>query len=633
MLKFFAFILLLAYSFSGNSQDLSENGFYGEIFEGLEYPIAAQEAKYDLNNLDLNTLLTCSFLNHLEAARLLEHKNRFGEWRCVEELQSCTFLRIGQIDSLRCMVFVANNYFPSSKLANKFQAYLACRYLQKDTFATQQFPDLLAIRTQFKFQFDDLKSFNFSAERDAGEAWIYKNSPHPVDYCAFTFSGLNKSSSIRYFVGDYEVLFGYGLGLYQGYLLSSRNAWNGIQASAQLFKAHTSMRENGYCEGLAIEWNRKNLTVGAFMSYRKLDNSAPKAIIGLSQVSQSSGLHVTTASREARQSIPFYQCGIESKWTHKNGAIAAYLLAHILPTHPLSIDERLYGFSWSTPFLQAGLSAHYTIRNTYLQAEALLDNQKNFKYQIKLIHPFYGGDLYCGLDDNRLQSFNWGTVPGTLNEGARSWNINWQSPLFLRASKVNIGFFQMRNGYFKKDQLAEQGVLQFRCEHALTKKQVLIFTWQERWDNGVWESSGEHFSKRMDNHKRVFAIGAKSEEVGLGSFSWLVQMSIGKDNRMNGLLSSCKQKFRLRYLPGNWIIDCQFYQIKDYANRMYLVQSDWPGTMMQTAYSGDGIRAQINWKFPIHKNIDLSCFLGNKWQFSPVFSRSFFGLLALQMRV
>ncbi|MEY2898196.1 MAG: hypothetical protein RL138_249, partial [Bacteroidota bacterium] len=278
MLKFFAFILLLAYSFSGNSQDLSENGFYGEIFEGLEYPIAAQEAKYDLNNLDLNTLLTCSFLNHLEAARLLEHKNRFGEWRCVEELQSCTFLRIGQIDSLRCMVFVANNYFPSSKLANKFQAYLACRYLQKDTFATQQFPDLLAIRTQFKFQFDDLKSFNFSAERDAGEAWIYKNSPHPVDYCAFTFSGLNKSSSIRYFVGDYEVLFGYGIGLYQGYLLSSRNAWNGIQASTQLFKAHTSMRENGYCEGLAIEWNRKNLTVGAFMSYRKLDNSAPKAI-------------------------------------------------------------------------------------------------------------------------------------------------------------------------------------------------------------------------------------------------------------------------------------------------------------------------------------------------------------------
>jgi hypothetical protein len=293
----------------------------------------------------------------------------------------------------------------------------------------------------------------------------------------------------------------------------------------------------------------------------------------------------------------------------------------------------MYNFPWSTPFLQAGLCAHYTIRNTYLQAEALLDNQKNFKYQVKVIHPFYGGDLYCGLEDNRLQVFNWSSVPSALNEGARSWNINWQSPLFLRASKVNIGFFHLWNDRFNKDQIGEQGIVHFQCEHSLTKKQILVFTWQERWDIGVWESSGAHFSNRTDNHKRVIAIGAKSEEVGLGSFSWLVQMSIGNDNHINGLLSSCKQKFRLRYLPGTWIIDCQFYQIKDYANRMYLVQADWPGTMIQTAYSGDGIRAQINWKFPFAKNIDLSCSLGKKWQFSPLINRSFFGLLALQMRV
>ena len=54
---------MLAYSFSVYSQDEPENGFYVGAFEGLEYANPTLEAKYDLNTIDLNTLLTFSFLN------------------------------------------------------------------------------------------------------------------------------------------------------------------------------------------------------------------------------------------------------------------------------------------------------------------------------------------------------------------------------------------------------------------------------------------------------------------------------------------------------------------------------------------------------------------------------------------
>ncbi len=633
MLKLFAFFLLLAYSFSVYSQDEPENGFYAGAFEGLEYSIPNLEAKYDLNTIDLNTLLTFSFLNSQDAARLLEHKKRFGVWRCVEELQTCTFLRSGQMDSLKSMVFVAKNYFPSSKPANKFQANLACRYLQKDSFTAQQLPDLLAIRTQFKFQFDDLKSFNFSAERDAGEAWIYNKSPHPFDYCAFTFSGLNKSSSIRYFVGDYEVLFGYGLGLYQGYLLSSRNAWNGIQASAQLFKAHTSMRENGYCEGLAIEWNRKNLTVGAFMSYRRLDNNLLNKQISASQAFQSNGVHVSGNSQAARQSVAFYQLGTEIKYTLKQGAVAGYLLAHVMPNNVLLVTNNVFLFSRQRPLMQSGLCGHATIFRTYFQAEILWDNFNNMKGQLKMVHPFYGGDLYLSVDDFSQQQFNLISSPSALTPRSRSININWQSPLFLKSCKVNVGGYYKCATILRKDEASAQSVLHLRCERALSKKQMLVFTWQERWDYGVWSPTMDYFPKREDFHSRYITVGAKSEETGLGAFSWFVEMSLSNGNKVDGVLSSCRQKFRLRHVPGTWNVECLFYQIKEYQNRMYLLREEWPGSLIQTAYYGDGLQTQISTKVPFFKHADVSLFLGKKWQFSPSVIHTSYLLVSIQIRV
>lgn len=633
MLILFGLLFFIACSYSTYSQEMPENGLNMGLLEGYEFVLPASEAKVDLNKIDQNTLLSFYFLSPMQVEQLLRHRQRFGEWKCVEELQSCDFLRGTQIDSLRSLVEVPMSYFPTTKPNAKFQAYWMCRYLQQDSMDIRNFSAKLGLRTHYRWQLNDLSAFHLTAERDAGEKWLYKKSYHPFDYCTMSLNCQSKSSRLHYILGDYEVLFGYGLGLYQGYLLASRTAWSGIQASTTLFKSHTGMRENGFCEGAALEWNLKRLALGVFVSYRRLDNNSQKSQISLSQAFQSSGLHLSSAGQEARQSVPFYQAGAELKYSMKQGLVAGYLLSDVMPLHQLILAEHVFDFSWKSPFMQAGVCGHYTFRNTYVQAECVIDNYQNFKYQIRLIRPFYGGDLYVGFDDCSRQVFNFISLPTALNASARYWNMNWQSPFFLKSSKVNIGCSYQQNDRLLKDEPFAQGIVYFRCERALTKKQTMVFTCQERWDMGVWGIETAHFPNRSDNHRRVVAIGAKSEELGLGTFSWLVEMSLGKAQAINGVLSSCKQKFRLRHIPGTWNIECQFYQIKDYQNRMYLLHEDWPGTMIQTAFSGDGIRGQISWKFPFSKSMDFSCYLGKKWQFSPMARQSLYGLLSIQLRV
>lgn len=612
MLTALFLLLLLCFASPVVGQDILLDNTLSDQSENVEFVSTLAETKFDLNRMEEASLLSIACLSTDDIQGLLRHKKIFGEWRCMEELQSCSFLRSGQLDTLRLLCTVANEYFPLTKAMHQWQIAFSTRLQHMDTAVRPYSLLALSARTQFKLHLGEQLNLTIGLERDAAEPWLYRKSLHPVDYGTFTLCGINKSASLRYYLGDLEVLFGYGLSLYQAFMLSGRLSWNGIQGASQMFKAHQGMRENGYCEGIAMEWNRNRLCLGAFVSYRRLDNGSLSNQLTFSQAFQSSGLHTTNRLQAARQSVPFGQAGLEAKWNFATSSILAYGLAHVFPEHVLlSSDHRLL-LPAKTILVQAGLCGAFQFKKAYVQTELVADNFSNLKYNLKLIYPFFSGDLYISWDDASRQYESRAPSTSFVVDGSRALLVNWQSPTFLRASKVSIGLFMEKEHLLQP--MAYDAINRFniRLERALSKKQSVVLSWQERYDLGTWIDKGNNFPARENRCRRVLGFSAKSDEVGFGTFSFQLHVSLSENNMPTGVLSSCSQRFRSAYLPGNWQIDLLAFQIKSYDNRMYILRQEWPGSFLNTSYSGDGMQGQVSCKIAVNRNCDFIIFLGRK---------------------
>ena len=301
---------------------------YEDLYEAL--------LLFYLNPLDINLanadeLRSLNLLSELQIQKIVEHRNKFGNFLSLYELQTVDELDPQHIKLLLPFVTISNRLSTSdisdifSRATDHFLVLRTEQTLEQARGYTDSSflgsPQKLYAR--YRLQHPKDFSLGFIMEKDQGE-------PNIADYTTFHFQLQNKGHFKNIILGDYHLQFGQGLILSGGYaagkgsepIYTSRRSDLGI-------RAHNSVLEGGFLRGAAASYQWQKLTLTGFASHTKRDASLNTEVDEREDVFSSlliSGLHRTENEIAKKGNIAETNYGMNVKMQLNGGHIGFTVL-------------------------------------------------------------------------------------------------------------------------------------------------------------------------------------------------------------------------------------------------------------------------------------------------------------------
>ena len=336
---------------------LKEDQSYDEVQERL-LQLALNPT--DINLADEEKLREIGLLTEIQIQKLLEHRRISGPLVSFYELQTIAgfdeqtirllapFLRFADRDFFgwkglgRRMVSEKNNFL---LLRNDG---LVTRDGNKKIFGSPK-RSLVRFRSQHPRDF----SFNFTAERDAGERfkWNPANGYLGFDFTSASLRVVEKGRLQNLVIGDYNVGFGQGLVMGTGFGVGKgAETITSVRQGYMGFRPYTSLNENGYFRGVAASFMiNKAVSVDGFYSSVKRDGDKRMAADSSYFIHSllTTGLHRTEEEIISRKNFREGNIGIALRFKVRSTE-AGVLLTGQKFSIPLSPPKQLY----STPSLR-----------------------------------------------------------------------------------------------------------------------------------------------------------------------------------------------------------------------------------------------------------------------------------------
>jgi hypothetical protein len=249
---------------------------YEEIYENL---YALYQNPIDINRADVNELRTIFFLTEIQIKNIIEHKNKFGDFLSLYELQAVEGLNNEDIKNILPFIYLKEKYLKNSlkniKPTEHYFVFRADQTLEKSkAFSSDSLKanspyagSAKRFYTRYRMSHPKDYSLGFISEKDPGEKNFF-------DYATFHLQLQNKGMVKNLVVGDYLMQFGQGLIFSAGFapgkgnepVYSTRRSNIGI-------KPYNSIIENGSFRGAATTIKVKNIEFTAMAASNKRDAS------------------------------------------------------------------------------------------------------------------------------------------------------------------------------------------------------------------------------------------------------------------------------------------------------------------------------------------------------------------------
>jgi hypothetical protein len=250
------------------TEDVDYEDIYENLFTLVQNPI-------NLNKADINQLQSLFILSESETNAILNHRQKFGDFVSIYELQAVEGLSMETIRQLLPFV-VVNPTFKTPNIRNlKMRAtdsYLVLRMdqtLQKSKAYTENkyLGSPQRVYTRFRMSHSKDFSLGFVSEKDPGETNL-------LDYFNFHIQVQNKGIIKNAVLGDYLTQFGQGLIFSAGFaagkgsepIYTTRRSNLGI-------KPYNSVVENLNMRGGAVTLKKGNVELTTMLSHNKRDAS------------------------------------------------------------------------------------------------------------------------------------------------------------------------------------------------------------------------------------------------------------------------------------------------------------------------------------------------------------------------
>lgn len=250
------------------TEDLNYEEIYENLYNLYQNPL-------DLNRADREDLSALFFLNDRQISELLNHRQKFGRYLSLYELQALESFTLEELRALLPFVNVHEGFGdlrPGSIFKRAVEHYLVLRAdmsLEKPLGFTEEKFSGSRQRYYTRYRLSRSKDFSagFISEKDPGEKKF-------LDYTAFHLQLQNKGNLRNLVAGDYLLQMGQGLIFSAGFaagkggepVYTTRRSNLGI-------RPYNSLIENGGFRGLAATWRMGKFEVTGMISRKRKDAS------------------------------------------------------------------------------------------------------------------------------------------------------------------------------------------------------------------------------------------------------------------------------------------------------------------------------------------------------------------------
>ena len=340
MRQVFGFLCLLFFSVPGFlAQDKTEIiqqriEFISERFqsESIDLTNIIEQLNYfyehpiNLNETEGVELEDLGLLTTIQISDLIRHRKLFGKLMTLYELQSLTFWDLETIELVRPFVRVDDKLdnlhvtFREALRQGKFEWFLRYQPTVDPKLGYEKVPDSVLASsnnyyygnsdryyTRFRYTYKTNISIGFTAEKDPGEEFFRGSQKNGFDFYSahVFFKGGKYVRGVA--LGDYQVQIGQGVGFWSSYAFGKTADIATSKRTAIPLRAYTSVDENRFMRGAAIDLGYKNFGLLLFASSKRVDAAgiADSTLDDLEFIStlDLSGLHRTNREIARRNAL------------------------------------------------------------------------------------------------------------------------------------------------------------------------------------------------------------------------------------------------------------------------------------------------------------------------------------------
>lgn len=297
-------------------EEMSDDVDISEIIERLNY---YQRHPIDINSANEGVLTELTFLSAQQIANILEHRRHSGDFISLLELQSISGLDLRTIEFLTEFITIRSleNRDVSVKdvMTNSDQSIMV-RYAKvlerqhgytiEEETRSRYLGDANRYAVRYRLNYDNYIKISINAEKDAGEPFFKEKQQYGFDFYSGNIEW-NPNGRIvqKVVIGDYALQFGQGLIAWNGLSFGKGAQLQSIARQAQGIRAYTSMNEQNFMRGIALDlrWNR--ISWKPFFAYNHLSGNVEEDSLGnkLINTINESGLHRTPTELSYRNAI------------------------------------------------------------------------------------------------------------------------------------------------------------------------------------------------------------------------------------------------------------------------------------------------------------------------------------------
>ncbi|MBM3160089.1 MAG: hypothetical protein FJZ66_02045 [Bacteroidetes bacterium] len=324
----------------------SENLDLTNIVEQLNYYF---DNPINLNQTSAEELNELNLLTPIQIQDLLIHKQVFGKFISIYELQSLTYWDLYTIQQVLPFVRIDDRLdnlhitFKEAIKEGKFELFLRYQPTVERKAGYSELTDTLNTNStnylgnsdryysRFRYTYKNNISVGFTAEKDAGEQFFKGAQKNGFDFYSghVFFKGGKYLKS--FVIGDYQVQIGQGLGMWSSYAFGKTADISTMKRNPIPIRPYTSVDESRFLRGAALQFGFRNLTGLLFASSKMVDGST-----GLDSIYDDlefistidlSGLHRTEKEVARKNGFRENQAGVNLNYgfgTFRMGGSAIY---------------------------------------------------------------------------------------------------------------------------------------------------------------------------------------------------------------------------------------------------------------------------------------------------------------------
>ncbi|MCB0476965.1 MAG: hypothetical protein KDC84_02310 [Crocinitomicaceae bacterium] len=555
------------------------------------------------------------FLSPVLQKNIQTHIMENGDFLSIYELQSIPGISVELARNLSHLVRMKSSEFQMR--SKKFHVNLSSGFNQdigiSKGYHTNQFlgaPHRFYFRSQFQIG-SKIKS-GFLYEKDAGEDYINRAYFYKIPHFSAFIELKGKKNIRNIIVGDYKLLLGQGLLIYQGYGFGKTIDQPGNIRTTSEVKANTSLSENFFQRGLAAHFKFGAFEWIPFVSYKMQSASLYEDSILYFKSLDLSGSLQTETEIQKQKNLTEFLVGSSFRLKKMKFELGLNYL-HSRYNHPYSNQEKTY--------------------QIYNFPTAQMDHlSMDYKY-------FFSKGVVYGENAFYVQSKGMAFMNGVLLSVSKQTSILFH---FRYYSQRYFGFYSSAIGENSSNQ-NELGIY-FNVKHDFNRKwqcllyaDYFLFPWLKYGvdaPSSGFEVNGRlkyKWSRKMEMYIN-YRIKSKEENI-LGEndlnvllrnykqqlrihFSTELDQKVMLSMRLEGNLYKTEEwtsgflfYLNLQYKPNaKWLLNYRFnlFSTSNFDNAIYSLERSLGTITSFQVYSGEGVGSYLFVKYKPIKSVQIN---------------------------